>query len=78
MTEIVYLVPRPDQQPNAEVVAQIELLLDLARQGAIQSFAYVADNPACGPWPAVGHSGGQSARLCGGAILLRNELLPRS
>lgn len=76
MADIIKLVPPEpkDQKPVGDVVAQIELLFDLARQGAITSFAYVAvGDPTTAP--AVGWSGAHRNVLIAGASQLAMEVV---
>lgn len=72
MPEPIRLVPREPQPPDENIVGQLELLLDLARQGTIRGFAYVAVAEPQDP-PAVGYTVGpiyRNAAMMGAEMLL--------
>jgi len=75
MGSVITLVPPAPPSPpgcaNADVVAQLKLLLTLAEQGSITSFAYIAvgDPHQC---PATGYSGDhKNAMIAGMPMLLK-------
>lgn len=67
--------PTPPQPPKGsvgEVVSQLKVLLDLAEQGAITSFAYIAvGDPMAAP--ATGYSGDHKNAMIAGMPLLLQQ-----
>jgi hypothetical protein len=76
MGNIVTLVPpppSPPRDPQGDVIAQLELLLDLARQGSITALAYIAiGDPETAP--AAGYSGDHRNAMLAGLPMLADAL----
>lgn len=74
---IDFPVPK-DVEPNDEVIAMLELLLECAKQGSIRSFAYVAMPPDGNAPPATGFTGQDRNGLAMGfAMLMENGVMWR-
>jgi hypothetical protein len=66
--------PTPPSDPAGDVIGQLELLLDLARQGSITSFAYIAvGDPETAP--AAGWSGEHRNAMLAGLPMLTDALV---
>ena len=77
MADIIRLVPPTppsEPKPDAEVVSQLRVLLELAEAGSVVSLAYVAIGDGKSA-PAVGFSGQERNALCAGVSMLDYELM---
>jgi hypothetical protein len=63
-----------EPKPDADVIAQLRILLDLAEAGSVVSLAYIAigDGKTA---PAVGFSGQERNALCAGVSMLEYEMM---
>lgn len=70
MSNVITLAPPlPGSPLDGDIVAQLELLLDLAKQGSVTSFAYIAvGDPTQAP--ATGHSGPHRNAMIAGLLTL--------
>ena len=77
MADIIKLVPPSppsEPKPDADVVAQLRFLLELAEAGSVVSLAYIAIGDGTTA-PAVGYSGQERNALCAGVSMLEYELM---